>query len=707
MERGQHPSAELPLLYADTALAERLLGFSADALRSLDETKYSERAVIAADASNAVVTMRDRIVEAAQASGMAVTQDMIDGWRPNDQEVRALRHETRNIRRRLQMLEGLREYTTDERYMAALRPHQREVIHANRYFMEFAERMPGGRGKAGYNDEPTGTGKTVEMIHLTRALKLKEEPDDPIRVQLLVPTTPLLRQTIGMAEKKSERKGFAKFAPKLQVGAYYQGEHNLSSSVGVITNASYNGLVAAGKLPHYDARIIDETHTGLGENISRNVQATGKDIVTIGFSATPDYHDEKKTEHILQHKIHELDLPTAIQRGLLAPVSAELRRVELALDEADLPEDPTERRLAIQAKYLQARLDDAMPDILAAIREGKGVIIRCPGGGDIAYARRAAELLREQIVTTYKETDARRTRLVRAAALGGSTQKASFQTHAMQEFNKGNVDVLTYVNLINMGADLPPGKLFVNLAPTTSRVVMVQGIGRVLRLQIDEHGRPVEAKVIDYEDPNAEPGQQYTALDALNLKAGRVAKVASMDQNDAPYERGTAEAYEIRDIDYDVAVAGEVGSVLLGHDQDVMLDTSTFEEPAEVQADQGELTTELFDFAATCDWFGTSEHTMKNYLNQSGFTEHDMLSRDDLALLALEYEELDIETLPEEGYIAVEEVVRRFKYKDKPIRYVIERRKEGFEITRFRDGRDGKVRHYMRRQDVRLPGGNV
>lgn len=349
---------------------------------------------------------------------------------------------------------------------------------------------------------------------------------------------------------------------------------------------------------------------------------------------------------------------------------------------------------------MQARLVDAMPDILAAVREGKGVIIRCPAGGDVIFARRAAELVREQIITTHQEDDARRTRLVRAAAVGGSVQKAAFQEHVMREFNKGEVDVLTYVNLINMGADLPPGKLFVNLAPTGSRVVMVQGIGRVLRLQVGQHGKPVEARVIDYEDPTALPGTQYTVLDALNLKAGHTAKIGFVGQIEAKYSQA-AEPYALLGIPAEVVAAIEVGSILLGHNDDVVLETHTLE-PEQIERSL-EKATELLDFPAICRWFGTGEQMMKRYLDQAGFNTGDMLSHDDLSLLAMEYESLNIEVLPDEGYISVDEVAERFGYKGTPIQFVIEHRKLGFDITRFRNEGERAVRHYMRLQDVKLP----
>lgn len=315
----------------------------------------------------------------------------------------------------------------------------------------------------------------------------------------------------------------------------------------------------------FDLILVDETHTDLGENISQSIRDYYQNKVTIGFSATPDFHDEKRTAHVLQHEIFKLPLRTAIEAGRLAPVSAEHRELTLQFDESKLPPDTPgesrkQRKRMIQDAYFRARLEDSLKDIKKAIVNGDKVIVRCPPGGGkpTAYATKAAARLRELMVT---KADGTYQGKILAASVSGTMKPRDVQT-VIKDFNEGRAQVLTYVDIINMGTDLPPAKLFVDLYPMKASIPVVQGIGRVLRLVYDKiTRRPRRAKVISYQDPHMEG--QYTCLDALDMKPGE----ASLSYK-APYKPRYSpedqDSYELREISA-ISTVTAVGQMAIEH----------------------------------------------------------------------------------------------------------------------------------------------
>lgn len=593
------------------------LGYPLSSLDVASEMRpvYTERDKIIAETA---VHLRERhaaYAYVAQQAGLRVSVPPFEEWKPQGIELAAMQSELRRQKVRMQMLDGLSEFVSSDKYMSKLRPQQRDAMYATQPFMEIKPRMKthGGTelfGKSGYNDMPTGTGKTGVLVSSAQALKLKESPDDPVKVLVLVPTKQLLRQTIGDTRlKPRDRTGFAKFAPGLRPTVFYQDEKNFSDLT-VMTNASFNRLVQDGTMPEFDAILVDESHTDLGENISDSLRQYYGDKLTIGFSATPDYHEEKMTAHLLDHEIFRLSLPDAIETGCLAPVHAEHRPLTLEFDESQMPQDPAERRNTIAAAYCRERLRDSMKDIKDAIRQGDGVLVRCPPGGDITFAKMAADILQGEFVTTEDRTYSGK---ILAASVGGSKQKLRDLELLLSGFNKQKVQVITYVDIINMGADLPPAKLLVDLWPTESRVKMLQGMGRVLRLVMDEHRQPKMAKVITYRDPGLP--NQYSCLDALNLRPGQ-AKLTQQREYRPQYEGSLFSYTEVMTR----ATPGAVGKMAIRHGEGIV-----YEDAAEP---------EDLSFEDACRQFGLDPEIAARYLDDVGYEGTPSLPEDEYEALA-------------------------------------------------------------------------
>ncbi len=127
----------------------------------------------------------------------------------------------------------------------ALKEHQRDA------FTEIVEFYKEG-GREGYVLHPTGTGKTVLFVELSKELiESSKASDKPSRVIILVPKVDLVTQTVGSVDPETgKRRGFKGFAPeidardvhghlseKTRANNIYEGE------VLVTTYDSFRGLV--------------------------------------------------------------------------------------------------------------------------------------------------------------------------------------------------------------------------------------------------------------------------------------------------------------------------------------------------------------------------------------------------------------------------------------------------------------------------------
>jgi superfamily II DNA or RNA helicase len=589
----------------------KAMGFPIERLEvKNEEGEYSEREQILEDVNVKIDARRATYVELAKSMGFDPTEGEIRNWKPNDAEVQELKKQLRPERVRAKMCEGLTKYVNDPERMRELLPQQQDALVKTQGFMETATRDKDG-GKSGDVDMPTGTGKTGEFISVIKAVKLEEDPDDPIKVVILAPTKQILLQTIGdLSAKKEDRTGFAKFAPRLEVGGYYEDKHNLESPITVMTNAAFNKLVQEGKMPWRDVVIIDEAHTDLGENISKSVQKYKPGKVTLAYTATREYHPEKSVGNIVTHPIFELKLTTAIKAGRLAPVKALNREITLTFNEDELPEDSAERWLQVETAYIDAFLDDAMPDILKAVREGRGVLVRCPAGPgeNVIFARYAQDRIQQELVTTLDRTYQGK---VRAAAIGGKKQSTRDQQMLLEAYKRGRVHVLTYVDLINMGTDLPNAKLLVDLRRMgKSKVSKAQALGRILRPQFDDKGRPIPALAIDY----TSDVKNHTFRDVLHLRPGEVTVQATHryepQEKPAPVVLKAAPA---------TVWEGGTGVTTLEH-----------EDKLSYRFDSSEILT----FDSACEAFNINPKIMTNYLDAVGYEGRPNLAAYQYATLA-------------------------------------------------------------------------
>jgi superfamily II DNA or RNA helicase len=415
---------------------------------------------------------------------------------------------------------NLERYIADDQKGDILYEYQKNIVHDTARFL-------GAGVKRGYIEAPTGTGKTVLFVTLAEAFSYQDA--DPPRILVVTPTKDLVRQTQGGTRGD---KGFAGFAPDLKVGTFYSdtpsGLKGLQAQVTITTYASLSKLAA---MPvtvqrqdgtrqtriinqinkHFDIIFLDEGHKALGVANRRIIDNISEDKLIIGFTATPEYTASRSLATLLPHLIHRLDLKETIMMGMLSPVipvafsaptSAAQKFVIGALGEY---ENKSLKEL-IYNPLRNAMVVDIASQLIQA---GNTPIIACIPGDDMLHPHHIAEELSRQIITDPDGTE----RPIRAIAVTSAIPAAARQQYYAQLEN-GELDALTYIDVLTEGWDSQRANVIINARPTRSLVAARQRMGRILRTKPD--GRPAIAlDIVDQISSSTAP--QVSMADIFTL----------------------------------------------------------------------------------------------------------------------------------------------------------------------------------------------
>lgn len=392
---------------------------------------------------------------------------------------------------------NLERYIADNQKGEVLYEYQKKIVHDTARFLEIG-------GKRGYIEAPTGTGKTVLFVTLAEAFSYQD--DKPPKILVVTPTKDLVRQTQGGT---SGDKGFAGFAPEMSVGTFYSdtpsGLKGLKAQVTITTYASLAKLAA---MPvtvlkkdgtrqtrivnrineQFDIIFLDEGHKALGIGSRRILQDITEDKLIIGFTATPEYTASRSLAMLLPHLIHQLDLKEAIMLNMLSPVIP----VTLAAPSTNVQKfmvgalGEYENKSLKELIYNHERNSMIINIAKQLVQAGNTPIIACIPGDDMLHPQHIAEQLSEQIITD-ADGDLRP---IRAVAITSAIPAAVRQKY-YAELERGELDALTYIDVLTEGWDSQRANVIINARPTRSLVAARQRMGRILRNKPD--GRPAIA----------------------------------------------------------------------------------------------------------------------------------------------------------------------------------------------------------------------
>ncbi len=357
--------------------------------------------------------------------------------------------------------------------------------------------------KAGYIESYTGSGKSLMIALLTEAAVKAGK-----RVHILAPTNTIADQLIG----EDGKTGIGLFAPDIlpDVRHNYGGRKgsagslvNVSTYPGALAEAKAKEAGRPGRLGSFNIILGDECHESLGTETSRMMVREHPGSIRIGFSATPDYADDRRSAEVFERRWLNYSLPEAIENGKTAPIRALLMSTDATLDLSDYQRDYTEKELAPLMKNPERNglgLKLAQ-DFVASGRRG---FIACIAGQGNAHAELMAEMLSKLEVNGRK---------IVAKSIGSHVSVEEAR-RLKQEFNEGKIDVLTFTQMLEQGWD-SIADFGINMQPSTSPRRIKQLLGRLARRKKD--GR--ESIFVDFVDEQRGLYKaQYTALHALELE---------------------------------------------------------------------------------------------------------------------------------------------------------------------------------------------
>jgi ribonuclease E len=316
--------------------------------------------------------------------------------------------------------------------------------------VEEAPEDPGAERRFWF-EHATGAGKTVAAVGFIEATRTGG-------VLILTHRRNLVDQFIG---EISDRGYKERLRPPLMNGR--------DDAEGPVTVETYQWFVRNHKKVSdaYSIVICDEAHTALGEKTSACIRAWNGPVY-IGMTATGALI-ARHVADLFPTQTSRFDLAQAARRGVIAPLRCmrippgpgvrTIAKVPLRKGEVDQDFDQEE----LAALLDQEPFNVAIADLYRSrFRKVPGVVYTA----GVQHAKNVAKAFRDAGIN--------------AQAVSGETPKREL-AEILAGFERGTVDVLCNAMLLAEGWNSPRATICMHLAPTASRRIYQQRVGRVTR----------------------------------------------------------------------------------------------------------------------------------------------------------------------------------------------------------------------------------
>jgi ribonuclease E len=268
---------------------------------------------------------------------------------------------------------------------------------------------------------------------------------------------------------------------------------------GPVTVETYQWFVRnAGKISDaYSIVICDEAHTALGEKTSASIRRWAGPVF-VGMTATGALIARHVTD-LFPTQTSRFDLAQAARRGVISPLRCirippgpgvrTIAKVPLRRGEVDTEFD----------QEMLAELLDQLPFNLAIADLYKTRFNGVPGVVYAAGVRHA-----------YNVAQAFRDVGLKAVAVSGETPKREL-ARILAEYERGTIDVLINAQLLAEGWNSPRATVCMHLAPTASKRIYQQRVGRVTR----RHPGKEAGIVVDFVHPATKHDDPVVTLHSL------------------------------------------------------------------------------------------------------------------------------------------------------------------------------------------------
>jgi ribonuclease E len=240
----------------------------------------------------------------------------------------------------------------------------------------------------------------------------------------------------------------------------------------------------------YHLVVCDEAHTALGEKTSAAIRAFQEPLY-IGMTATEQLI-AKQVSDVFPASVDDLPLGDAARRGLIAPLRCLRVPPAAAINSVPIVGGDFEERA------LAAALDhEALNQAAASLyRDRFGAT---PG---IVYAA--------GVDHAYNLAQEFRAAGLKAEAVSGRTPPARL-AETLAAYERGEINVLINAQLLAEGWNSPRATVCMHLAPTASRRVYQQRVGRIMRI----HPRKEAGVVVDFVPKASTHNDRVVSLHAL------------------------------------------------------------------------------------------------------------------------------------------------------------------------------------------------
>jgi ribonuclease E len=268
---------------------------------------------------------------------------------------------------------------------------------------------------------------------------------------------------------------------------------------GPVTVETYQWFVRnAGRISDaYTIVICDEAHTALGDKTSAAIRAwTGP--IFVGMTATGALIARHVTD-LFPTQTSRFDLAQAARRGVIAPLRSirippgpgvrTIAKVPLRKGEVDVEFD----------QEMLAELLDQLPFNLAIADLYKTRFNGVPG---VVYAAGVRHAM--NVAQAFRDVG------IKAQGVSGETPKREL-AEILAKYERGEIDVLVNAQLLAEGWNSPRATICMHLAPTASKRIYQQRVGRVTR----RHPGKESGIVVDFVHPATRHDDPVVTLHSL------------------------------------------------------------------------------------------------------------------------------------------------------------------------------------------------
>jgi ribonuclease E len=240
----------------------------------------------------------------------------------------------------------------------------------------------------------------------------------------------------------------------------------------------------------YELVICDEAHTALGEKTSAAIRSLDEPVY-VGMTATEELI-AKQVSDVFPASVDDLPLTDAARRGLIAPLRCLRVPPVAAINQVPIVGGDFEERALAQALDHEALNMAAATLYRERFGDTPGVVYAA--GVDHAY----------NLATAFRAAG------IKAEAVSGRTPPVKL-AEILAAYERGEIDVLINAMLLAEGWNSPRATVIMHLAPTASKRVYQQRIGRIMRV----HPRKEAGIVVDFTPKAATHNERVVSLHSL------------------------------------------------------------------------------------------------------------------------------------------------------------------------------------------------